>query len=189
MAHVTLVCCAPVPSCRTGVNGAATAFMGSLAFGGGFVLGGIGVMAHSIPLIYLGYGFFGASISVVMCCHCVVITILLSCVNSGLGYRPVLRPARCHAAALVPGPSGVCHWINCHGLWGRRPRHLSNHGRGLALALGESCCRLLARSAAVGMTPGMVAAQADERVLKSTGIRWACRPGQPSWQGGDLSLC
>eukprot|EP00045_Choanoeca_perplexa_P013786 m.157672 g.157672 ORF g.157672 m.157672 type:complete len:646 (+) comp16453_c0_seq2:218-2155(+) len=33
-----------------------SAFMGSLAFGGGFVVGGIGVMTHTIPLVYLGYG-------------------------------------------------------------------------------------------------------------------------------------
>lgn len=28
-------------------------------FGGGFVLGGIGVHLHSLPLLYLGYGVLG----------------------------------------------------------------------------------------------------------------------------------
>jgi hypothetical protein len=32
---------------------------GALAFGGGFALGGVGVMLHSLPLLYLGCGFLG----------------------------------------------------------------------------------------------------------------------------------
>eukprot|EP00730_Choanoeca_flexa_P003298 TRINITY_DN11359_c0_g1_i1.p1 TRINITY_DN11359_c0_g1~~TRINITY_DN11359_c0_g1_i1.p1 ORF type:complete len:647 (+),score=109.89 TRINITY_DN11359_c0_g1_i1:239-2179(+) len=38
-----------------------TAFLGSLAFGGGFLVGGLGVMTHSIPLVYLGYGFMAGT--------------------------------------------------------------------------------------------------------------------------------
>lgn len=32
---------------------------GSVAFGGGMLLGGYGAAIHSLPLMYLGYGFLG----------------------------------------------------------------------------------------------------------------------------------
>lgn len=37
----------------------ANGLMSAAAFGGGFVLAGLGVHLHSLPLLYLGYGFFG----------------------------------------------------------------------------------------------------------------------------------
>jgi hypothetical protein len=37
----------------------ANGLMAAAAFGGGFALAGLGVYLHSLPLLYLGYGFFG----------------------------------------------------------------------------------------------------------------------------------
>lgn len=36
-----------------------TGVFGALAFGGGFAIGGLGVLTHSLPLLYLGYGVLG----------------------------------------------------------------------------------------------------------------------------------
>ncbi len=46
--------------------------LSAAAFGGGFMLGGLGVYIHSLPLLYLGYGVFGG-------------------LGIGLGYVPAVK--------------------------------------------------------------------------------------------------
>jgi hypothetical protein len=35
------------------------ALLSALSFGGGFMIGGLGVYIHSLPMLYLGYGVLG----------------------------------------------------------------------------------------------------------------------------------
>jgi hypothetical protein len=41
------------------IGARASVFKAGLFFGGGFCLGALGIHLHSLPLLYLGYGFLG----------------------------------------------------------------------------------------------------------------------------------
>ncbi len=72
-------------------------FIAAICWGGGLVLGGIGVSLHQLWLFYLGCGLLGG-------------------IGQGLGY---ITPGL-HADQVVPGPPRPGHRLRHHGLWRRR---------------------------------------------------------------------
>ena len=80
----------------------AVGLLSGACWGGGFLLGGLGVMTHSLPLLYLGYGMLGG---------CGLGLGYVSPVSTLLRWFPDKRGMATGLAIMVRLPPVTTHWF------------------------------------------------------------------------------